>query len=117
MYLVQAICCAAPQPIMRHIVSWPPAASGKPAPLLSSMPSQKNRGNCPTKTVTPCPHPWRKFMKRCAKDFIRSLGLSGLIIAAASVSAVAQKKYHTGETDNEIKIGNILPYTRPPSTY
>ena len=34
-------------------------------------------------------------MKRCARDFIRtlglSLGLSGLIMAAASASAVAQK--------------------------
>src|SRR6266436_2057328 len=35
-------------------------------------------------------------MKRCSKDFIRTLGLSGLIIAAASVSAVAQKKYDPG---------------------
>ena len=60
-------------------------------------------------------------MKRCAKDFIRtlglSLGLSGLIIAVASVSALAQKKYDTGVTDTEIKIGNIMPYSGPASAY
>jgi len=52
-------------------------------------------------------------MKRCAKDLIRtlglSLGLSGLVIAAASVSALAQKKYDTGVTDTEIKIGTSWP--------
>ena len=60
-------------------------------------------------------------MKRCARDFIRtlglSLGLSGLIIAAASVSAVAQKKYDTGASDTEIRIGNIMPYSGPASAY
>src|SRR5258705_5444455 len=60
-------------------------------------------------------------MKRRAKDFIRTLGLSlglaGLIIAAASVSAAAQKKYDTGVTDTEIKIGNIMPYSGPASAY
>ena len=56
-------------------------------------------------------------MKRCSKDFIRTLGLSGLIIAAASVSAVAQKKYDPGVTDTEIKIGNIMPYSGPASAY
>src|ERR1019366_4731069 len=56
-------------------------------------------------------------MKRRAKDFIRTLGLSGLIIAAASVPAAAQKKYDTGVTDTEIKIGNIMPYSGPASAY
>jgi branched-chain amino acid transport system substrate-binding protein len=60
-------------------------------------------------------------MKRRAKDFLRTLGLSlglaGLIIAAASVSAAAQKKYDTGVTDTEIKIGNIMPYSGPASAY
>ena len=52
-------------------------------------------------------------MKRALKHVIRtlgfSLGLSGLIIAAAAVPASAQKKYDTGVTDTEIKIGNIMP--------
>ena len=68
-------------------------------------------------------------MKRCAKDFIRtlglslgfslglSLGLSCVIIAAASVPAAAQKKYDAGVTDKEIKIGNIMPYSGPASAY
>ena len=60
-------------------------------------------------------------MKRCAENFIRtlglSLGLSGLIMAAASGPAVAQKKYDTGVTDTEIKIGNIMPYSGPASAY
>ena len=64
-------------------------------------------------------------MKRCAWDFIRTLGLSlglsfclsGLIIAAASTPAAAQKKYDTGVTDTEIKIGNIMPYSGPASAY
>jgi hypothetical protein len=50
-------------------------------------------------------------MKRCVRDLITTLGLSILIIAAASVSAAAQKKYDTGATDTEIKIGNIMPYS------
>jgi ABC-type branched-subunit amino acid transport system substrate-binding protein len=60
-------------------------------------------------------------MERRAKDLvttlIRVLGLSGLIIAAATVSAAAQKKYDTGVTDTEIKIGNIMPYSGPASAY
>ena len=60
-------------------------------------------------------------MKRCAKDFIRTLGLSAglsaFIVAAASGSAVAQKKYDPGVTDTEIKIGNIMPYSGPASAY
>ena len=60
-------------------------------------------------------------MKRCTRDHIRtlglSLGLSGVIIAAASVSAVAQKKYDPGVTETEIKIGNIMPYSGPASAY
>src|SRR5689334_2865197 len=48
------------------------------------------------------------------------LGLlsAALIIALASTSAYAQKgKYDTGATDTEIKIGNIMPYSGPASSY
>jgi branched-chain amino acid transport system substrate-binding protein len=45
-------------------------------------------------------------------------------IAAASITfisttsvALAQKKYDTGATDTEIKIGNIMPYSGPASAY
>ncbi len=36
---------------------------------------------------------------------------------AATGSAVAQKKYDTGATDTEIKVGNIIPYSGPASAY
>ena len=36
---------------------------------------------------------------------------------ATGGSALAQKKYDTGATDTEIKIGNIMPYSGPASAY
>jgi branched-chain amino acid transport system substrate-binding protein len=36
---------------------------------------------------------------------------------AAASGALAQKKYDTGATDTEIKIGNIMPYSGPASAY
>src|SRR3989440_11045974 len=39
------------------------------------------------------------------------------LIAASSSGALAQKKYDTGATDTEIKIGNIVPYSGPASAY
>jgi len=39
------------------------------------------------------------------------------ILAATSSGALAQKKYDTGATDTEIKIGNIMPYSGPASAY
>jgi ABC-type branched-subunit amino acid transport system substrate-binding protein len=41
---------------------------------------------------------------------------AGFLIAATS-SVMAQKKYDTGATDTEIKIGNIIPYSGPASAY
>ena len=40
-----------------------------------------------------------------------------IALAATSQSAFAQKKYDTGATDTEIKIGNIMPYSGPASAY
>jgi len=40
-----------------------------------------------------------------------------ILLAASQGSAVAQKKYDTGATDSEIKIGNIMPYSGPLSAY
>src|SRR3954452_3266124 len=43
---------------------------------------------------------------------------AALVVLAASCSgALAQKKYDTGATDTEIKIGNIMPYSGPASAY
>ena len=40
-----------------------------------------------------------------------------IVLAASSNGALAQKKYDTGATDTEIKIGNIMPYSGPASAY
>jgi branched-chain amino acid transport system substrate-binding protein len=43
---------------------------------------------------------------------------AALVLAATiSTTASAQKKYDTGATDAEIKIGNIMPYSGPASAY
>jgi branched-chain amino acid transport system substrate-binding protein len=39
------------------------------------------------------------------------------ILAATNVSAADQKKYDVGATDTEIKLGNIMPYSGPASSY
>ncbi|MEK9283070.1 MULTISPECIES: ABC transporter substrate-binding protein [unclassified Bradyrhizobium] len=39
------------------------------------------------------------------------------LAATLSTAAPAQKKYDTGATDTEIKIGNIMPYSGPASAY
>jgi ABC-type branched-subunit amino acid transport system substrate-binding protein len=39
------------------------------------------------------------------------------MIAIGSSDVLAQKKYDTGATDTEIKIGNIMPYSGPASSY
>lgn len=46
-----------------------------------------------------------------------SLALAGLSAALVSGVAVAQKKYDSGATDKEIKLGNIMPYSGPASAY
>jgi branched-chain amino acid transport system substrate-binding protein len=39
------------------------------------------------------------------------------LAATLSTTALAQKKYDTGASDTEIKIGNIMPYSGPASAY
>ncbi len=46
-----------------------------------------------------------------------ALAVASLALLAASPLAVAQKKYDTGATDTEIKIGGISPYSGPASAY
>lgn len=41
---------------------------------------------------------------------------AGFLVSATG-TALAQKKYDTGATDTEIKIGNIIPYSGPASAY
>jgi ABC-type branched-subunit amino acid transport system substrate-binding protein len=66
-------------------------------------------------------------MKRSAKPFartrfslpylVRKLALSAAMLSLAATPSLAQKKYDTGVTDTEIKIGNIMPYSGPASAY
>ena len=42
---------------------------------------------------------------------------AALTLVLATTGAFAQKKYDTGATDTEIKIGNIIPYSGPASAY
>ena len=53
------------------------------------------------------------------RNFLRTAALSSAAFAflAFSTSANAQKKYDTGASDTEIKIGNIIPYSGPASAY
>src|SRR5258708_36492986 len=48
---------------------------------------------------------------------IAAFATAVITFAASSGSALAQKKYDTGATDTEIKIGNIMPYSGPASAY
>src|SRR3982074_3181976 len=43
--------------------------------------------------------------------------LSLAVAARSATAALAQKKYDTGASDTEIKIGNIVPYSGPASAY
>jgi branched-chain amino acid transport system substrate-binding protein len=43
--------------------------------------------------------------------------LAGLLATAIAGTAHAEKKYDPGATDSEIKIGNIMPYSGPASSY
>ena len=58
---------------------------------------------------------------RGENDAGSSQSLAALAILAAGVlvtaPALAQKKYDPGATDTEIKIGNIMPYSGPASSY
>jgi branched-chain amino acid transport system substrate-binding protein len=56
-------------------------------------------------------------MRSAQKLRIAALSTAVIAFAATSGGALAQKKYDTGATDTEIKIGNIMPYSGPASAY
>src|ERR1700733_9787763 len=51
------------------------------------------------------------------KTLVAAFSTAMIAFAATSGSALAQKKYDTGATDTEIKLGNIMPYSGPASAY
>lgn len=50
-------------------------------------------------------------------NLLSKLSVASLALAMTSGVALAQKKYDTGASDTEIKIGNIMPYSGPASAY
>jgi branched-chain amino acid transport system substrate-binding protein len=56
-------------------------------------------------------------MLRRQKLRIAAFATAVIAFAATGGSALAQKKYDTGATDTEIKLGNIMPYSGPASAY
>ncbi len=56
-------------------------------------------------------------MRRFTARTLATAAAAGLLMATASTAALAQKKYDTGASDTEIKIGNIMPYSGPASAY
>jgi branched-chain amino acid transport system substrate-binding protein len=51
------------------------------------------------------------------RDRLQVLSATIILLAVTSTGAIAQKKYDSGATDTEIKIGNIMPYSGPASSY
>jgi branched-chain amino acid transport system substrate-binding protein len=50
-------------------------------------------------------------------DNFKIAALATAAVVLTSGTALAQKKYDTGASDTEIKIGNIMPYSGPASAY
>jgi branched-chain amino acid transport system substrate-binding protein len=57
-----------------------------------------------------------KMMPAKLNVLIAAVAASAIALASTG-GALAQKKYDTGATDTEIKIGNIMPYSGPASAY
>jgi branched-chain amino acid transport system substrate-binding protein len=51
------------------------------------------------------------------QKFLLAAFATTVIAFASTGAALAQKKYDTGATDGEIKVGNIMPYSGPASAY
>jgi branched-chain amino acid transport system substrate-binding protein len=62
--------------------------------------------------------PFRGGRKMTAvRSQVAALWTALALCTAMSSSALAQKKYDSGASDTEIKIGNIMPYSGPASAY
>jgi branched-chain amino acid transport system substrate-binding protein len=51
------------------------------------------------------------------RDFGLAVAATLIVLASTVTAAIAQKKYDTGASDTEIRIGNIMPYSGPASAY
>ena len=57
------------------------------------------------------------MIKTTHLSWLASFATAAAFSLATTTGALAQKKYDTGATDTEIKIGNIMPYSGPASAY
>ncbi|MBI5262290.1 MAG: ABC transporter substrate-binding protein [Bradyrhizobium sp.] len=53
----------------------------------------------------------------CVGSRYAAISTALVLLAATGGNALAQKKYDSGASDSEIKIGNIMPYSGPASAY
>jgi len=51
------------------------------------------------------------------RDFGLAVTATLIVLASTVTGAIAKKKYDTGASDTEIRIGNIMPYSGPASAY
>jgi branched-chain amino acid transport system substrate-binding protein len=51
------------------------------------------------------------------QEFRFAIAATLIALASTTSGAIAQKKYDTGASDTEIRIGNIMPYSGPASAY
>src|SRR6201994_880244 len=58
---------------------------------------------------------WEKMMTVRIQHLAALMGFAAAVMATSAASA--QKQYDPGATDTEIKIGNIMPYSGPASSY
>src|SRR6201985_2179214 len=56
-------------------------------------------------------------MRSRRKLLVTAFSTVVIAFTATTGGALAQKKYDTGATDTEIKLGNIMPYSGPASAY
>jgi len=57
------------------------------------------------------------MIKTTHMSWLASFAAAAVFMVAATTGALAQKKYDTGVTDTEIKIGNVEAYSGPASAY
>jgi branched-chain amino acid transport system substrate-binding protein len=87
-------------------------AQGKLRSWASSSPDGSEKTKTFIKTVALTKETQLLFGKT-----LRTAALATAVATLASSAALAQKKYDTGASDTEIKIGNIMPYSGPASAY
>jgi branched-chain amino acid transport system substrate-binding protein len=82
---------------------------------MASSIMRRSGGQAPQETTgNKSPHEERIDMRN---GFFHLAGTAAVALALTASSAYAQKKYDTGATDTEIKIGQTVPFSGPASPY